>query len=107
MVDGCGYWVFMETADNLTITGRQWPVPPAVPPTYDVVVGWNLIGFKSLSDDIDTSYLANIAETYPVVWRYDAVAGAYSNVKGITDGMKVGHGFWLWVTEAGTIVPPQ
>lgn len=107
MEAGVGYWVFMEEADTLTITGRQMPAPPAVPPTYDVVEGWNLIGFKSLADDIDTSYLANIEGTYPVLWSYDATALAYSNVKDVTDGMVVGHGFWIWITEAGTIVPPQ
>ncbi|MBA7624897.1 hypothetical protein ES703_32311 [subsurface metagenome] len=109
MEDGQGYWVFMEEADTLTITGRQLPVPPAVPPTYDVVEGWNLIGFKSLEDDIDTNYLANITGTYPVLWSYNAVAGAYSNVKDVVppDGMVVGHGFWIWINEAGTIVPPK
>jgi len=107
MADGCGYWVFMDSSDNLTVTGREWPAPPEVPPTYNVVVGWNLIGFKSLSSDNDTHYLANIAGTYPVLWSFNAVTGAYSNVKGVNLGMEVGHGFWLWVTTAGTIVPPQ
>ena len=113
MVDGVGYWVFMEEADTLTTTGRQWPVPPAVPPTYDVVVGWNLIGFKSTGNSIDyavgppeTGYLLNIAGTYPVLWSYDAVTGQYSNVKDVADGMEVGHGFWIWITEVGIIVPP-
>jgi len=114
MEDGAGYWVFMQEDDTLTITGAQWPAPPAVPPTYDVVVGWNLIGFKSIANNIDyeagspdTGYLLNIAGTYPVLWSYDAAGGAYENVKGVPDGMVVGHGFWIWITAAGTIVPPN
>jgi len=107
MVDGVGYWVFMNEDATLTVTGLRWPTPPAVPPSYDVIVGWNLIGFKSLADDSAASYLANIEGTYPVLWIYDATAGKYVNVKDAEDGMIAGHGFWIWVTEAGTIVPPQ
>ncbi len=107
MEDGAGYWVFMDADDTLTITGREWPAPPAVPPVYSVVVGWNLIGFKSMTSANATYYLDNIAGTYPVLWSYNATAGAYSNVKGVENGMEVGHGFWIWVTTAGTIVPPE
>jgi len=114
MEDGVGYWVFMNEADTLTITGRQWPTPPMeLPSSYDVVVGWNLIGFRSMvempdydvvEEGVEVGYLANIAGTYPVLWSYDAFAGAYSNVK--NGLMEVGHGFWIWMTEPGTIVPP-
>jgi len=113
MEDGVGYWVFMNEADTLTITGRQWPTPPMeLPSSYDVVMGWNLIGFLSIEEmpdyavegEVEVGYLANIAGTYPVLWSYDAFAGAYSNVK--NDLMEVGHGFWIWMTEPGTIVPP-
>jgi len=107
MEDGIGYWVFMVEADTLTVTGTQWPAPPEVPPTYDVVVGWNLIGFKSIENDSFANYLANIVDTYPVLWSYNATAGAYENVKGLGGGMVVGHGFWIWINEPGTIVPPQ
>ncbi|HEY90580.1 MAG TPA: hypothetical protein G4O07_01980 [Dehalococcoidia bacterium] len=104
MRDGQGYWVFMNEADTLTVTGREWPVPPDVPPFYTVVEEWNLIGFKSLIDMDDTEYLVSFT-AYPVLWSYDADVGQYTNVKG--DTMEVGHGFWLWATGAGTIVPPQ
>jgi len=110
MHDGYGFWVFMNEDDTLTIIGRQWPAPPAVMPTYQVVPGWNLIGFKSLNDDEETNYLASLNysdlfDPYPVIWSYNAVAGAYQNVKGGT--MIVGHGFWIWLLESGFIVPPQ
>ncbi|MCD6567707.1 MAG: hypothetical protein J7K94_03110 [Dehalococcoidia bacterium] len=104
MEDGKGYWVSMTAEDTLTVTGREMPVPPVVPPTYDVVVGWNLIGLKSVSPMNATDYLLSIEGTYPVLWSYDAEAGLYSNVKDGT--MEVSHGFWLWALEAGTIVPP-
>jgi len=106
MRDGYGYWVFMNAADTLAVTGRVMPAPPEVPPSYDVVVGWNLIGFKSTVDMGAAEYLANLGETYPVVWSYDAGTGTYSNVKDDAEAMEVGHGFWLWATEPGTIVPP-
>ena len=116
MEDGYGYWVFMDAADTLAVTGTVMPVGLEVPPFYDVVVGWNLIGLKSVTDRIDYvaaadpgkergGYLLNIAGAYPVLWSYDAEAFVYSDVKGVEDGMEVGHGFWLWATETGTIIP--
>jgi hypothetical protein len=104
MHDGQGYWVFMEEADTLTVTGREWPVPPDVPPFYTVVEEWNLIGFKSLVDMDAEEYLVSFT-AYPVLWSYDAVMAMYTNV--VEGTMEVGHGFWLWATKAGTIVPPQ
>ena len=110
MKDGYGYWVFMESNDYLTVTGRENPEPPAAPPTYSVAEGWNLIGFKSLVDMIDydaetdSGYLSNIKGTYPVLWTFDPVTKEYTDIKGMGI-MKVGHGFWLWAREAGVIVP--
>ena len=112
MEDGVGYWVFMNEDAILTIHGQQWTSPGELPRMYDVVVGWNLIGFKSVDSMSDEDYLVSLHflegyELYPVLWSYDAETGAYSNVKGVVDGMVVGHGFWIWIIEAYVIVPPE
>ncbi len=115
MEDGVGYWVFMDVADTLTVTGRQWPVPPAIPPVYPVVEGWNLIGVKDITPIYYWDYLSNLYDffdyDFSVVWGYDAEAGRYFNVFPLGDGdeeyLFPGSGYWLWMKVAGTIVPPQ
>ena len=104
ITDGFGYWMYMNEADVLTVYGREMPVPPEIPPSYSVIEGWNLIGFKSVEDDLTADYLVSITGTYPVIWRYDAATLEYANI--INGNMTVGHGFWLWVTQDGVIVPP-
>ncbi|MBA7699361.1 hypothetical protein ES703_108056 [subsurface metagenome] len=108
MVDGMGYWIYMTSPGTLTVSGVELPEPPAVPPTYGVVSGWNLIGFKSIVDIDNDVYLANIAP-YTILWGYEADGGYFSVYPmGEHDGdMEVGHGYWLWATSEGIIVLPQ
>ncbi len=114
MVDGMGYWIYMTSPATLTVPGVEMPEPPALPPTYDVVSGWNLIGFKSIQDIDNDVYLANI--DYTVLWGYETIGGYFSvhpmnehpGVPEINVGdMEVAHGYWLWATIEGTIVLPQ
>jgi hypothetical protein len=105
MDDGNGYWMWMNAADTLTITGRTMPPAPAVPPTYPVYAGWNAIGFKSLTDNDNGLYLAGL--TYTVMWEYNTATGYTLIYPPTTTHMNVGHGYWLWLaTASGTIVPP-
>gem|GEM_PF-1980653 len=117
MEDGKGYWVNMSSSATLTITGSQMPPAGELPPTYPVAEGWNLIGFKSTADMTNTDYLINLnpGTGYTVLWGYDPDEG-YFNVYPMNqhpDGgenpnigdMEVGHGYWLWATESGIIVP--
>lgn len=119
IVDGMGYWVYMNELATLTITGTEMPVPngaPTTPPTYDVVEGWNLIGVKNITPEgiALEDYLINLYEEAPllpqfsVIWGYDAVAGSYFNVYPLGAEMLFpSQGYWLWMSTDGTIVPPQ
>lgn len=110
MEDGKGYWIFMVSPDTLTVRGLEVPLPGQPWPAYDVFEGWNMIGFKSTSSMHHTSYLYNIAGDYSVLWGWDAGAQEYFSVYplGEHDGnMEPGHGYWLWATADGTIVPPE
>jgi hypothetical protein len=103
--DGWGYWIdISETtgAATLTINGEELPTGNAVPPSYDVVVGWNLIGFKSTSQRTAGEYLAGIAGKYVIIYGYED--GAYYIVQS-TDLMDPGLGYWIAVTADGTIYP--
>lgn len=111
MDDGNGYWMWMNAADTLTVKGRIMPPAPAVPPTYPVYAGWNAIGFKSLADLANGTYLAGVTST--VIWGYDATTGYFrvypspqTHGSATPGNMEVGYGYWAWVTTSGTIVPP-
>ena len=54
--DGLGYWIFMDAPDTLCVVGQQLPDPPA----YQVVEGWNLIGFTSTTTMEHSEYLSDL-----------------------------------------------
>jgi len=105
MRDGKAYWINMKAAQNLTLAGRENAVPPALPPTYDVVVGWNMVGFKSTATNVTAEdYLTG---TDPVrIYGFENGAWffipgpPYNNPK-----MKPGLGYWVAFAEPGTIYP--
>ena len=101
LVDGKGYWIAMRAPDTLRIEGRELPPPPGVPPTYEVVEGWNLVGFKSCIPRTVADYLAGVGG-YSVVQGY--AHGDYFRVLG-TEYMEPGRGYWVAVSSAGTIYP--
>jgi hypothetical protein len=111
MEDGVGYWIFMNSTDTLCIVGREWPADPLTPQhTYPVVPGWNLIGFKSTIPLDHSLYLGNLwsggLPNYSVLYSYDGSVPIYVRIYPYgTDIMEPGHGFWLWATAAGLIVP--
>ena len=99
MQDGRGYWLQMNAADTLIVEGVEFPLPPALPPTYPVFEGWNLIGFKSCTPRTASDYLAAIVGKWTVM--YD---GQGQRVL-LGDYMEPGCGYWLAANNPGTIYP--
>ena len=104
MVDGKGYWIEMSDSAVLTIVGQELPDPPAALPAYSVVEGWNLIGFKSTTPGTAYDYLEGIDGKYTVIYRYDSLEFSYFTV-GPEENLIPGSGYWISVTEPGTIYP--
>lgn len=104
MVDGKAYWVEMSAAATLTVAGLELAVPPATPPTYDVVVGWNLIGFKSTTPTVASTYLAALGSNYTIIYAFDAASQAYVTVQSSAN-FEPGKGYWIAITAPGTIYP--
>jgi PKD repeat protein len=112
MEAGLGYWVYMNMTDTLCIVGQPLPDPPTIPPTYPVVPGWNLLGFKSTVPMHHSTYLASLWSggfpNYSVIWDFDGSVDEYINIFPAEENggmLQPGHGFWLWATAAGEIVP--
>lgn len=104
MEDGLGYWIQMNADDDLLVSGLEIPAPPAGPKSYDVYVGWNIIGFKSLTEIAADVYLDELSELMQAMYGYDAANGVYTIVTPATL-LVPGQGYWLAVSAAGTIYP--
>lgn len=96
MVDGKGYWIYMNSPATLTVTGRKAPLAPALPKTYSVESGWNLIGFKSTITQPTSNYLQSL----PVGGYTLLNAGSENKTSGFMDA---GQGYWLWMNDDGSI----
>jgi hypothetical protein len=104
MRDGKAYWINMEAAQNLTLAGRENAVPPALPPTYDVVAGWNMVGFKSTATNVTAEdYLAGTE--YVRIYGYKNGAWFFIPGPPYLGYMEPGLGYWVAFTEPGTIYP--
>ena len=98
MEDGKGYWINKTTAPaTLTVTGTKSPAAPDHTPTYSVLSGWNLIGFKSTISQLTSTYL----QTLPVSSYTLLNAGNENKNSGNMDS---GNGYWLWMNTTGSIV---
>jgi len=103
MVDGKGYWVKMSAPAVLTFQGVEMTSGAVAPRTYDVVVGWNFIGFKSITAKEVSNYLAAIKNSYTLIYAFDAANQAYVTVQ--SGNLEPGKGYWIAVTAVGTIYP--
>jgi hypothetical protein len=108
MRDGKAYWINMNAAQNLTVAGREMPEGAQLPPTYDVVAGWNMVGFKSIPWNANNV----TAEDYLVGTEYVRIYGYENGTWFFIPGppynspkLKPGLGYWVAFTEPGTIYP--
>jgi hypothetical protein len=113
MNDGVGYWVYMKANDALYVKGTVIPAG-ALPPSYQLDQGWNLIGFKSQPDANATKrvgqYLSSINGNYDPsnVWLYNSTSGLW--IRADTDPntgtvLHPGDAMWILMTSAATLNP--
>lgn len=102
MEDGKGYWINMKALATLTISGSAMPHPPAMPPTYSVVPGYNQIGFKSMTANGVRAYLAGTNYRFPI---YAYASDGYFQISSDGYSLQPGKGYWVYFNAAGTITP--
>lgn len=106
MIDGKGYWIYMKAAATLTVIGTEMPDGAAVmPPAYDLKVGWNHIGFKSVTPMLVETYLGEtVMATVERMWGFDARTDIWFPIdRG--EYLQPGMGYWIAVSAPGTIFP--
>ncbi len=117
IVGGYGYWV-QTTAFESISTQIPETDTSSILPTADVIKGWNLLGVVDVlqgdpgdepsgGGDPD-DYFGNFP--WKVAYSFDTTNNEWS--KSIPapkttgqDGIENGKGYWVWSTEAGTLVP--
>jgi len=101
-----GFWIYMNSADTLSVTGDM-PTSTNIP----LYTGANLVGFPRSNPQAVTDALASIAGKYTKVFEYDATppAGWKSydvSLPGWANSlqqMRPGYGYWIYVTENCTL----
>jgi hypothetical protein len=104
MVPGRGYWVDMNSAAFLPVTG-----PPVTSP-ITLVRGWNLVGFNFLGGILSGSAFEDLSGTVASVWKYDGGLWevfdprnpGFSNLPQLAPGF----GYWIKAETAGTLYIP-
>jgi hypothetical protein len=110
MVDGNGYWIYMTVPDTLLVGGYVI-APGYTPPTYPLLSGWNLVGFKpqpTVGNETVSAYLLSIVGSYDTnsVWILDNYSGNWIRATGST-WLRPGDAMWIYVTStSGTTLRP-
>ncbi|WP_407355480.1 beta strand repeat-containing protein [Methanolobus sp. WCC5] len=105
-----GYWVYNanDTVDSVNLLFEYMPVDgsvPKIPPTQDLVAGWNMIGHTSADPINVTTSLASITGSYSNLLRYSGSEGweRYINAElNEIEQMNAGEGYWIFMTENKT-----
>jgi hypothetical protein len=107
MVDGKAYWIYTIAYDVMIVSGRVSPTPPALPPNYNLITGWNLAGYKSITAHNVTDYLSSLPTlsyfAYIYVWDSNAQNWLMKSGSGM---LSPGQGFWIWMYSNQTLIPP-
>ena len=108
IVDGVGYWIYLKHTTILQLMGYVIP-PASPPPTYSLVAGWNLAGFKpqpTIAAEPLSQYLTSITGKYDPnsVWLYNNVGGSWIRATATTS-LAPGQAIWILMAAPGTLRP--
>ena len=113
------YWVKTSDFQKLQIDipalvgGASGSDTPPTPPTIPISVGWNMVAAVdtsgALADDATVStvkaYLTGLTVTK--MYEYTTSSGSWTGYASddTSNNVKVGRGYWVYATKAGTLVP--
>jgi len=107
------YWVLTNTFEPIKVDIPTLSAGSAMlPPTLSLPIGWSLVpvldvtGTKKSGDGIaPKTYFAGL--TISRAYTFDTVANQWKLIAtdATTLDLKVGSGYWVYLTKAGTLVP--
>jgi len=114
IVDGYGYWIFVKFATILQVTGYI-VTPGGTPPSYPLVAGWNLVGFKPqpiIQAETVGQYLTSLSTAcsgnpcYDAnnIWIYDNANDVWIKAT-LGTTIQLGWAFWMRMTSAAVLYP--
>jgi len=103
------YWVHTGAFGNIvTNIGGLAAGQPGLPPSYNLVAGWNLVPVST--PDIDLAqrdadnYLSGLS--WSRAYGYNNATNAFEGILPSTTAVvKIGQGYWVFLKAAGTLVP--
>ena len=110
------YWIHTTTFQSLKvdIPGMAGGAE-ALPPSFSLIKGWNLVPVVSLVSAVGTTidadqYFSGLkwsrAYGYNSATRqFDAIIPTTTATPGRTDTVAVGSGYWIFLTESGDLIP--
>ncbi|MDO8568419.1 MAG: emp24/gp25L/p24 family protein [Dehalococcoidales bacterium] len=103
MTDGKAYWINMSAPAILTLDSRELTTKLTKPPAYQVIPGWNMIGFKSTLPASIGVYLAGTNyRPFPI---YGYASGSAFAISSSSSMLQSGLGYWVYFNSAGSIKP--
>jgi hypothetical protein len=96
MVAGRGYWIFMNEATNLMVTGTQ------ASSSVGLSQEWNLVGYNSTTPMSTSEALASTGGKVTAIYAYNADTDQYEAVQ----TMEPGRGYWMYATANTTWTLP-
>ena len=116
ITSGRAYWIHTTSFEAIKVDiPRLDAGSPVVPPTINIVKGWNMVPIQDVDEDrADMSakgYFSGVDVSR--VYLFDTVANAWISVDvgavdedgNATDMLQVGKGYWVFATEEGTLAP--
>jgi hypothetical protein len=103
------YWILTSSFESINVDIPRLASGAALlPPTINIVVGWNFIPVLDVTGDLavgatltTTAYTSGLAVSR--VWSFSTVTNRW--VDHTSSSVVVGSGYWLYATSAGTLIP--
>jgi photosystem II stability/assembly factor-like uncharacterized protein len=101
---GKGYWIYMNTAGKINISGWSLPSPPEI----SLTKGWNLVGYLGARRALLSAGLTSIGDKLNIIWRWENGEWSLKYRTLNTTSfpfftvMNRGKAYWIQVTEAIT-----
>ncbi len=116
ITSGRAYWIHTTSFEAIKVDiPRLDAGSPVVPPTINIVKGWNMVPVQDVDEDrADVSAKAYFSGVdVSRVYMFDTVGNSWTSIDvgstdedgNATDMLQVGKGYWVFATEEGTLAP--